>query len=53
MYLLVICEILGRFVNTFITAKENLQQPIQMQLNEKRKSFFLIFCFISEIFIKF
>ena len=56
MFLLVICKILGLFVNTLTTDgkysllnRGNLKQPIQMQLSNKKKMFFLILCtyFIS------
>ena len=47
---LVLGEILGVFVNTLtddakcpVQVCENLQLPIQMQLSEKRKSFFEFF----------
>ena len=47
---LVLGEILGVFVNTMtddakdpVQVCENLQLPIQMQLSEKRKSFFEFF----------
>ena len=58
MFLLVISEILGLFVNKLtaddkysLGTKENLAQPIQMQLSKKQKVFFWIFCYISEIYI--
>ena len=48
--LLVICEILGFFINTWnandnysLCNRENLLQPIQMQLPKKQKNFFRIF----------
>ena len=50
MCVLVICEILGLFANTFIADgkyslcnSENLSQPIKMQLSQKQKYFFLNF----------
>ena len=52
-FLLVICKILGLFVNTLSTddkysllKKDNLTQTIQMQLSEKQKTF-------SEFFVHF
>ena len=52
-FLLVICKILGLFVNTLTTddkysllKKDNLTQTIQMQLSEKQKTF-------SEFFVHF
>ena len=49
MSVLVICEILGLFVNTltaddkyFLSNSENLHQSIQMQLS-KKKTFFQFF----------
>ena len=53
MFVLVICEILGLFVNT-LTADdkyslgkgENLRQPIEMQLSKKQETF-------SEFFVAF
>ena len=52
-FLLVICKILGLFVNTLTTdekysllKKGNLTQTIQMQLSEKQKTF-------SEFFVHF
>ena len=46
MSLLVICEILGLFVNTFtadekyfLCNSENLPEPIQIQLSKKEKTF--------------
>ena len=46
MYLLVVFEMLGGFVQTlsvddssFLCTSENLSQPIQVQLSEKRKTF--------------
>ena len=49
-------EILGGFVYT-LTADgkypENLELPIQMQLSEKQKNIFSIFCSICGIYIKF
>ena len=46
MSLLVICKILGLFVNTLTTDgkyslfnRDNLKQPIQMQLSNKQKRF--------------
>ena len=52
-FLLVICKILGLFVNTLTTddkysllKKDNLTQRIQMQLSEKQKTF-------SEFFVHF
>ena len=45
MSLLVICEMLGLFVNTlnsdemyYLLNSENMQQPIQMQLSKKQKN---------------
>ena len=50
---LVLDELLKVFVNTLIADEkyhveycENLHLPIQMQLSEKRKTFFGIFCSI-------
>ena len=47
MYVLGICKILGLFVNTLnpdekysLLNRENLTQPIQMQLSTKEKNFF-------------
>ena len=52
-FLLVICNILGLFVNTLtaddkysLLKKDNLTQTIQMQLSEKQKTF-------SEFFVHF
>ena len=46
MFLLVICEIVGLFVNTLtaddkysLRNSENLRQPIQMQLSKKSQFF--------------
>ena len=46
MSLLVICGILGLFINTlteddkyFLRNSENLPQPIQMQISKKQKTF--------------
>ena len=57
--LLVISEILGLFADTFtadgkysLDNKENLPQPIQMQLSNKQKTF-SISCCICEIYIRF
>ena len=55
----VICESLGLFVNTltaddkyFLCNRENLRQPVQMQLSQKQ--FFLwTCCWFSEFYIKF
>ena len=33
--------------------RENIQQPIQMQLSKKEKNFLSIFCSISEVKIEF
>ena len=59
MFLLVIFEILGPFVNTLTADDEdslrnmtNLTQPIQMQLSNQQK-IFCIFLSISQIYIKF
>ena len=59
MSLLVICEILGHFVNTLtaddkysLCNTELLLQPIQMQLSKKEK-IFRIFCSISGMYISF
>ena len=59
MSLLVICEILGHFVNTLtaddkysLCNTELLLQPIQMQLSKKEK-IFRIFCSISGMYINF
>ena len=48
MYLLVVSEILGLFVNTLaaddkysLPNSENLWQPIEMQLSKKQKKLFL------------
>ena len=56
--LLVICEILGHFVNLlsaddkyFRRNSENIPQTIQMQLPKKQIIFFLIFVSISKIYI--
>ena len=45
MSLLVICEMLGLFVNTlnsdemyYLLNSENMQQPIHMQLSKKQKN---------------
>ena len=53
-------EILGGFVYTLtadgkypLQGSENLQLPIQMQLSEKQKNIFSIFCSICGIYIKF
>ena len=59
MSLVVICESLGLFVNTltaddkyFLCNRENLRQPVQMQLSQKQ--FFLwTCCWFSEFYIKF
>ena len=60
MYLLVICEILAQFAymltadhKYFLCNRENIQQPIQMQLSKKEKNFLSIFCSISEVKIEF
>ena len=60
MSLLVICEILRVFVNTFtaddkyfLQNSQNLPQPIQMQLSKTQKNVFSMFCSISEIYIPF
>ena len=60
MSFLVICEILAHFVNTWIADnkyslrnKENLLQPIQMQLPSKPKSFSEFFHSIYKIYIIF
>ena len=50
---LVLGELLKVFVNRLIADDKYLHLPIQMQLSEKRKTFFLIFCSISRIYIKF
>ena len=54
-YLLVICKLLGLFVNTFtsnvkysLLNRDNLKQQIQMHLS-KKKNFFSIFFYIFEI----
>ena len=53
-------EILRVFANTYtvddkycVQDCENLPLPIQLQLSEKRKKFFWIFCSISGMYIKF
>ena len=58
MYLLVVSEILGLFVNTLaaddkysLPNSENLWQPIEMQLSKKQKNFFSILCPTSETYI--
>ena len=63
MPLLVICEILGHFVNTLtpddkysLRNSEPLLQPIQTQLSKKQKKkkrFFSIICCIFEFNIRF
>ena len=58
--LLVVCEILGVFVDT-LTADDkynlgncdNLQLPITVQLSKKLKTFSQFFCTIKGIYIKF
>ena len=59
MSILLICDILGLFVNTLTTDdkyslhnRTNLPQPIQMGLSEKQNRK-IIFCWISEIYIRF
>ena len=58
-YLLVICKVLGMFVNIltaddkcFLLNRDNLRHPIQMQLSDKQKkiiNFFRIFWNLNEI----
>ena len=52
MSLLVICKILGLFVNTLIANysllnRDNLSQLLQMQLSQKQKKFSKLFCAFS------
>ena len=58
-YVLVIHKILRLFVNTLIVEdkhyllnRENLTQPIQMQLYQKQKTFSELFFSIFKIFLK-
>ena len=58
-YVLVIHKILRLFVNTLIVEdkhyllnRDNLTQPIQMQLYQKQKTFSELFFSIFKIFIK-
>ena len=58
-YVLVIHKILRLFVNTWIVEdkhyllnRDNLTQPIQMQLYQKQKTFSELFFSIFKIFIK-
>ena len=58
-YVLVIHKILRLFVNTWIVEdkhyllnRDNLTQPIQMQLYQKQKTFSELFFCIFKIFIK-
>ena len=58
-YVLVIKKILRLFVNTLIVEdkhyllnRDNLTQPIQMQLYQKQKTFSELFFSIFKIFIK-
>ena len=60
MVSLVLREILEVFVNTLtgdgmypVQNCQDLPLHIHMQLSEKQKNFFLIFCSISGIYIKF
>ena len=53
-------EMLSLFVNMFpvndkhyLVNRDNLTQPIQIQLSEKQKNFFSIFSGIFKIYIKF
>ena len=53
-------KILKLFVNTltvdekhYLLNRDNLTQPIQMQLSQKQKSFAEFFFFILKIYIKF
>ena len=58
MYLLVICEPLGLFVNT-LTADDNhslrnreiLPQSMQLQLSKRINGYFPFFCWISDMYI--
>ena len=58
--LLLTCQILGLLVNTLaadekypLLKRDNLTIPIQMQLYQKKKNFFWIFCSIFEMYNKF
>ena len=58
--LLVIYKILRRFVSTltaddkqYLLNRDNLMNPIQMQLSQKQKTFFQFFFSIFESYIKF
>ena len=58
-YVLVIQKVLRLFVNTWIVEdkhyllnRDNLTQPIQMQLYQKQKTFSELFFSIFKIFIK-
>ena len=59
-FLLVICKILRLFPNTLsangkysLPNRDNLTQPIHMQLSRKRKTFFQFFPCIFKIYFKF
>ena len=58
--LLVICKILSLFVNTFaalhkysVLNRENLTEPIQMQLSHKQKSFSAFFSLVLKFKLNF
>ena len=60
MSLLVICEILGLFINTwtaedkyFLRSSENFPQPIKMQRSRKQKTFYQVFAAFLKFTFKF